>query len=83
MATSYTWQKAICPSCGEMVWFSAPQAVATVPPEYQHLVPATVMGECGHTVSARFLNRREDYEAAMVETMRRNGGLEHHDQASQ
>lgn len=60
----YTWKEAICPSCGRRVWFTTPVAVATVPDAFAHLVPQTVMGECGHTVSVRFLDKPEEFAAA-------------------
>jgi hypothetical protein len=60
----YNWKEAICPSCGRRVWFTAPVAVATVPDAFAHLVPQTVMGECGHTVSVRFLDKPKEFAAA-------------------
>jgi len=58
----YTWKRAQCPSCGKTVWFSAPQSVAAfVPQGLEHLVPQTTMGECGHTVSVRFLDKPETF----------------------
>ena len=59
----FNWQRAVCPSCGRHVWFTEPIAVATVPPAFAHLVPQTVMGECGHTVSIRFLNKPDEFSA--------------------
>ena len=53
---------AVCPSCGKRVRFAEPQAVAAfVPQGLEHLVPQTVMGECGHTVSVRFLDKPEEF----------------------
>ncbi len=60
----FNWRQAVCPSCGRRVWFSEPMAVATVPSAFAHLVPQTVMGECGHTVSVRFLDKPEEFVAA-------------------
>lgn len=60
----FNWKQAVCPSCGEYVWFSEPMAVAhNVPASIAHLVPQTVMGECEHTVSVRFLNKPDEFVA--------------------
>ena len=59
----YAGKRAVCPSCGETVWFSEAIAVATVPAAFAHLVPQTTMGECGHTVSVRFLDDPDEFEA--------------------
>ena len=60
----YQWKWAVCPACGKRVRFTEPQAVAAfVPQGLEHLVPQTVMGECGHTVSVRFLDKPEEFLA--------------------
>ena len=70
----FHWQQAVCPSCGRRVWFTEPVAVATVPPAFAHLVPQTVMGECGHTVSVRFLNKPDEFSALNRATFQRQAG---------
>jgi hypothetical protein len=70
----FNWQQAVCPSCGRHVWFTEPIAVATVPPAFAHLVPQTVMGECGHTVSIRFLNRPDEFTAVNQAMFQRQTG---------
>lgn len=75
----YNWKKAVCPSCGRAVWFTAPEAVAVnVPAELLAMVPQTVMGECGHTVSVRFLDRPDEFVAvnrAMMERQAQVAGV--------
>jgi hypothetical protein len=67
----FNWRKAICPSCRRRVWFTEPVTVAIVPMAFEHIVPQTVMGECGHTVSVRFLNRPRAFVRANAIMQRR------------